>query len=177
MANPNRGSWGPGGQPGGGVNQLKAAANGTANSTHQQAFTDLTKYAHQQLIRTHPGSVIPSTINRPQGFFNFAYLYTICAVRSEKPFTAFLGCVSISGEWNGACSNCVWSDAGARCIFAGSRPAATTGPSRAPNARPGPSGGSAVGSSSRPAVGPSRSGRRAIGAPDESEERIVDLSK
>jgi len=37
------------------------------------------------------------------------------AVRGDKNFTAFAGCISIAGEWNGACSNCVWSDHGAQC--------------------------------------------------------------
>lgn len=63
MANPNRGVWGPGGTPGGGVNHLQAAANGAPNSTLQQASHDLTEAAHQLLTRTHPQSVILSTLN------------------------------------------------------------------------------------------------------------------
>ncbi|KAL6154144.1 hypothetical protein ACJBU6_07429 [Exserohilum turcicum] len=36
-----------------------------------------------------------------------------------KEFTAFAGCVSIHGEWGGACSNCIWQDHGARCTAGG----------------------------------------------------------
>jgi hypothetical protein len=77
MANPNRGMWGPGGQPGGGHNHLQASTGGRANSTHEQAFNYLTDVAHRVLTRTAPGSVIPVNVNVPRGPANFAQLYTI----------------------------------------------------------------------------------------------------
>jgi hypothetical protein len=76
------------------------------------------------------------------------------AVRGEKTFTAFLGCVSIPGEWGGACSNCVWTDAASRCRFDNSR----TGPSvKRTNGAIGGSGGSG------------RSGGRAVAVLEEAE--------
>jgi hypothetical protein len=41
-----------------------------------------------------------------------------CAnVRYGDDFAAFAGCVSIPGVWGGACSNCIWPDAAASCVF------------------------------------------------------------
>jgi hypothetical protein len=81
------------------------------------------------------------------------------AVNGDRPYTAFAGCVSIPGEWNGACSNCVWADAGARCRFSGSR--GGVGPSKGPI---GPSNGSS---------GPKRGRKgRAIQGPSSSSQLV-----
>lgn len=77
MAAPNRGLWGPGGQPGGGVNHLQASTNGTATSTHAAAFNYLSNIAHQLLTRTGPGSVIPININIPYGPASVYQNYTV----------------------------------------------------------------------------------------------------
>jgi hypothetical protein len=116
----------------------------------------------RQLLTQRP-SYLKAFLIHSRGAVNLTGCTNNCAaaVRGEKTFTAFLGCVSIAGQWGGACSNCVWSDAGARCRFNNPR----TGASR--KSANGTSGlGGAPGASGA-------SGGRAVAIPDE-EERIVD---
>jgi hypothetical protein len=77
MSGPARGMWGPGSQPGGGLNHLQGSTGGTATSTHNDAFVHLNNVAHQLLTRTAPGSVIPVNINIPQGPANLNQHYAV----------------------------------------------------------------------------------------------------
>jgi len=116
---------------------------------------------HARQLLTQRPSYLKAFVIHSRGAVNLTGCTNNCAsaVRGEKLFTAFFGCVSIAGEWNGACSNCVWGDAGARCTFPRSRTAA---PSRSTR---GADKGSGL------------SGRSVVRVPNESEERIVDLSE
>lgn len=111
---------------------------------------------HARQILTGRDSYVKAFVIHSRGVLNPAGCHNNCAhaVRGTKPFTAFAGCVSIPGEWNGACSNCVWTEHGARCGLAGQG---------APN---GGGGGALPGP--RP-----RTGGRAIRALS-SEEELVD---
>jgi hypothetical protein len=77
MAAPDRGMWGPGSQPGGGVNHLQASNGGSATSTYASAYEYFSNIAHGLLTRTGPGSVIPVNINVPLGPANLQQQYTV----------------------------------------------------------------------------------------------------
>ena len=70
----------------------------------------------RQILTGRP-SYLKAFVVHSRGALNAAFCTNNCAavLRGEKEFTAFAGCVSIAGEWGGACSNCVWQDHGARC--------------------------------------------------------------
>ena len=74
---------------------------------------------HARQLLTQRPSYLKAYLIHSRSAVNLGGCTNNCAaaVRGEKSFTAFLGCVSLAGEWGGACSNCVWSDAGARCTF------------------------------------------------------------
>ncbi|KAF9697374.1 hypothetical protein EKO04_004571 [Ascochyta lentis] len=83
MSAPARGMWGPGGQPGGGLNHLQGSTGGSVNSTHSAAFDHLVNVAHQLVTCTTAGSVIPANINIPQGPANFNQHYTVWYIMDE----------------------------------------------------------------------------------------------
>jgi hypothetical protein len=111
---------------------------------------------HARQLLTQRSSYLKAFVIHSRGAVNLTGCVNNCAgaVQGEKTFTAFLGCVSIPGEWGGACSNCVWTDAASRCRFDNSR----TGPSvKRTNGAIGGSGGSG------------RSGGRAVAVLEEAE--------
>ena len=108
---------------------------------------------HARQILSARASYLKAYVIYTRGVLNSAPCTNNCAaaVRGDKPFTAFAGCISIAGEWGGACSNCVWQEHGASC-----RPGA------APGAGGAPSRTSAIGAN------------RAIAGPSFDEEELVD---
>jgi hypothetical protein len=118
----------------------------------------------RQLLTQRP-SYLKAYVIHSRGAVNNTGCTNNCAaaVRGEKLFTAFLGCVSIAGQWGGACSNCVWTDNGARCRFIHSH--SRTGSSSTPaNGASGSGGGASI-------PGP-LGGRLVLGS--DMEEQVVD---
>ncbi|EMD58181.1 hypothetical protein COCSADRAFT_104549 [Bipolaris sorokiniana ND90Pr] len=70
----------------------------------------------RQILTGRP-SYLKAFVVHTRGGLNARFCTNNCAavLEGEKEFTAFAGCVSILGEWGGACSNCIWQDHGARC--------------------------------------------------------------
>ncbi|KAJ4384402.1 hypothetical protein N0V86_000001 [Didymella sp. IMI 355093] len=64
---------------------------------------------HARRLLTQRQSYLKAYLIHSRGAVNLSGCTNNCAaaVRGEKLFTAFLSCVSLAGEWGGACSNCV----------------------------------------------------------------------